>query len=109
MQVEGRGGDGHTCGKDHVPGEEFVVNDRELRQLDFIYPRHGTVPSPPVELDVICGVAICRGESHITNRQRPTVKEPHSEPSEILVYRVIILYFRESLTPEEICLDFALE
>lgn len=71
MQAEGRwaeGGDGRTCGKDHVPGEEFVVNDRELRQLDFIYPRHGTVPSPPVELDVICGVAICRGESHVTNR-----------------------------------------
>lgn len=68
MHAEGRGGDGRTCGKDHVLRDEFVVNDGELRQLDFIDPWHGTVPSPPVELDVICGVAICRGESNIVNR-----------------------------------------
>lgn len=50
-----------TCGKDDVPGNQFVVDDGELRELDPRHPRHGGVSSFPVELDVVRGVSICEG------------------------------------------------
>lgn len=49
-----------TCGKYYVFGDQFVVDDGELRQLDARHPRHGSLASFPVELDVVRGVAICR-------------------------------------------------
>lgn len=49
-----------TCGKDHIPGNQFVVNYRELRELDAHHPGHSTVSSFPVELYVICCVTICK-------------------------------------------------
>lgn len=52
-----------TCGKDDIPGNQFVVNDGKLRELDSRHPRHGGVSSFPIELDVICGVSIC-GREH---------------------------------------------
>lgn len=48
-----------TCGEDHLRGDEFIVDDRKLRQLDPVDARYGTFSSPPVELDIICCVAIC--------------------------------------------------
>lgn len=54
--------DNLTCGKDYIPGNQFVVDDGKLRELDSGHPRHGGLPSFPVELDVICGVSICERE-----------------------------------------------
>lgn len=53
-----------TCGKDYVPGDQLVINNGELRQLDPRHPRHGRLASLPVELDVVCGVAICTRRKH---------------------------------------------
>lgn len=47
-----------TCGEDHILRDEFVIHNGELGQFDLVHPRHGVVSSPPVELDVICGVAV---------------------------------------------------
>lgn len=51
-----------TCGKDYIPGNQFVVNDGKLRELDSRHPCDGDVSSFPVELDVICGVSVCEWE-----------------------------------------------
>lgn len=48
-----------TCGKDYVSGNQLVIDNGELRQLDPRDPRYSRVTSFPVELDVVCGVAIC--------------------------------------------------
>lgn len=48
-----------TCGKDDVPGNQFVVDDGELRELDPRHPRHRGLSSLPVELDVVRGVSVC--------------------------------------------------
>lgn len=48
-----------TCGKDDISGHQLVIDNGELRQLDPGYPRHSRLASFPVELDVVCGVAIC--------------------------------------------------
>lgn len=53
---------GLTCGKHDVSRHQLVVDDGELRQLDPCHPRHGRFTSFPVELDVVCGVAICTGK-----------------------------------------------
>lgn len=51
--------DNLTCGKDYIPGNQFVVDDGKLRELDSCHPRHSGLSSFPVELDIICGVSIC--------------------------------------------------
>lgn len=56
-----------TCGKDDVSRHQLVVDDGELRQLDPCHPRHGRLASFPVELDVVCGVAICTAEKKHTH------------------------------------------
>lgn len=48
-----------TCGKDHIPWDQLVIHDRELRQLNSGHPSHCAVSTFPVELNVICGVPIC--------------------------------------------------
>lgn len=53
---------GLTCGKHDISRHQLVVDDGELRQLDPCHPRHGRFASFPVELDVVCGVAICTGK-----------------------------------------------
>ena len=52
--------DNLTCGKDYIPGNQFVVNNGKLRELDSRHPRHSRLSSFPIELDVICGVAVCQ-------------------------------------------------
>ena len=47
-----------TCGEDDILGDEFVIHNGELGQLDLVHARHSVVPSSPVELNVICGVTI---------------------------------------------------
>lgn len=47
-----------TCGEDHILRDEFVIHNGELGQFDLVHPRYGVVASPPVELDVVCGIAI---------------------------------------------------
>lgn len=49
-----------TCGKHDVSGHQLVVDNGELRQFDARHPRYSRLASFPVELDVICGVAICK-------------------------------------------------
>lgn len=49
-----------ACGEDHVPGDQLVVHDGELRELDARHPGHGGVASLPVELDVIRRVTVCK-------------------------------------------------
>lgn len=61
---------GLTCGKHDVPRHQLVVDDGELRQLDPCHPRHGRFASFPVELDVVCGVAICTGKKQKKNTPR---------------------------------------
>lgn len=51
-----------TCGEDDVLGDEFVVDDRELRQLYPVHAGHCAVSTSPVKLNIICGVSICRGK-----------------------------------------------
>lgn len=46
-----------TCGKHNFLRQRFIINNRELRQLNVVHPRHWT-SSLPVELNVICSVAI---------------------------------------------------
>lgn len=47
-----------TGGEDDILGDELVVHDGELRQFYPLHPRHCMVTPSPVELDVICGIAI---------------------------------------------------
>lgn len=47
-----------TCGEDHVLRDELVIHDGELGQFDLVHPSHSVVASPPVELNVVCGVTI---------------------------------------------------
>lgn len=48
-----------TCGKHNVSGHQLVVDNGELWQLDPCHPCYSRLASFPVELDVVCGVAIC--------------------------------------------------
>lgn len=59
-----------TCGKDYVSGHQLVIDYGELRQLDPCHPRYSRVASFPVELDVVCGVAICTGRNTHTHTPR---------------------------------------
>ena len=52
-----------TCRKDHVLGDEFIVDDGELWQFYSVDPGHCAVSTSPVKLNIICGVAICGGET----------------------------------------------
>lgn len=63
-----------TCGEDDVSGHQLVINYGELRQLDPRHSRHGRLASSPVELDVVCGVAICTGRK---NREAHTHADIH--------------------------------
>lgn len=54
-----------TCGEDNVLGDEFVVNNRKLWQLYSVDSGHGSVSASPIKLDIICGVAICKGETKL--------------------------------------------
>lgn len=54
-----------TCREDHVLGDQFVVHDGELRQLYSLHPRHSSISTSPVELNVISGVAIYRGQTQV--------------------------------------------
>lgn len=47
-----------TCGEDDILGDEIVIHDGKLRQFDLVHPCHSIVSPPPVELDVVCSVAI---------------------------------------------------
>lgn len=49
-----------TCGEHHIPGDKVVVYNGELGQLNPFHSRHSTISPTPVEVNVICGVAICR-------------------------------------------------
>lgn len=51
-----------TCREDHILGDEIVVDDGELGKLNPPHACDSTVPPSPVELDVICGVAVCGRE-----------------------------------------------
>lgn len=69
-----------TCGEHDVPWHQLVVDDGELRQLDPRHPGYGRLASFPVELDVVCGVAICTGKNktprcnHLSDRRwRPKI------------------------------------
>lgn len=56
-----------TCGKHSFLRQCFIINNRELRQLNVVHPRHRT-SSLPVELNVICSVAIWEtkeGQKHL--------------------------------------------
>ena len=68
-----------TCGKHYVSGHQFVVDNGKLRQLDARHPRYSRVASFPVELDVICGVAICGRRSTHTPRCNH-LSNPHWRP-----------------------------
>ena len=59
-----------TCGKDYVSGHQLVIDDGELRQLDPRHPRYRRLASLPVELDVVCGVAICTRRNAHTHTPR---------------------------------------
>lgn len=54
-----------TCGEDDILGDELMIHDGELRQLDLVHPRHSIVSSSPVELDVICSVTIWHREQEL--------------------------------------------
>lgn len=47
-----------TCGEDDILGDEFMIHNGELGQFDLVHTRHSIVSSSPVELNVICSVAI---------------------------------------------------
>lgn len=49
----------HTCGKDDVSGDQFVIHNRELRQLDSSHPCDSAVSALPIEFDIIRSVPIC--------------------------------------------------
>lgn len=52
-----------TCGKDGLFWEGLIVDDGELGQLDVLHSSHraAVAAALPVELNVVCGVAIWRG------------------------------------------------
>lgn len=52
-----------TCREDHILGDEFIVDNRKLWQLYPVDPGHCAISTAPVKLNIICGVAICRGET----------------------------------------------
>lgn len=53
-----------TCGKHHVPGDQFVVHYGELREFDSCHSGHSIFSSHPVKLYIICCVTICKNTSH---------------------------------------------
>lgn len=72
-----------TCGEDDVSGHQLVIDYGELRQLDPCHSCHGRLATSPVELDVICGVAICTGKkrgahTHAVIHQGVTICLTHS-------------------------------
>lgn len=75
-----------TCGKDHIPGDQFVVDDGELRQLDARHAGHSSVAAFPVELDIICCVTICK---HAHRQQGEVWKSTESAAGRLK----LIMYF----------------
>lgn len=68
-----------TSGEDHVPGDELVVDYRELWKLDPGHPGNSRVSPFPVELYVVCGVPVyeekpgARCDSHEVDGQNESV------------------------------------
>lgn len=53
-----------TSGEDNVPGNQFIIYDGKLGELDASHSGHSCVAPFPVELDVVRGVAICSWGTH---------------------------------------------
>lgn len=49
-----------TCGKDDIPGDQTMLHNGELWELNPLHASHSLIAPAPVKLDVICGVAICQ-------------------------------------------------
>lgn len=47
-----------TCGKDHIPGNQFVVDNGKLGEFNSCHPSHSSLSSFPVEFYIICCVTI---------------------------------------------------
>lgn len=67
-----RAGAGLTCGKDDIPGDQAMLHDGELRELDPLHPGDRLVPTAPVEFDVVRGVAVCQERDAGTWRREAT-------------------------------------
>lgn len=80
-----------TCGKDDVPGNQFVVDYGELRELDACHPSHSSLSSFPVELDVICCVTICTGNREGVIHVREMNRE--AQLPEFVLELELIIYF----------------
>lgn len=49
-----------TCREDHLLGDEFIIYNGELGELDLRYPGDCVIISAPVKLDVISCISICK-------------------------------------------------
>lgn len=76
--MEERAEEAATCGENHVLGDELVVHNGELGQLNPVHACHRVVPPPPVELDVVGGVAVLEGETGSQTDSQSTVRHTDS-------------------------------
>lgn len=49
-----------TCREDHLLGDEFIIYNGELGELDLRHPGDCVIIAAPVKLDVVSCVSICK-------------------------------------------------